>query len=95
MLIVYYFISINILSAFVFFIDKRNAIKKSRRIPETTLHFLELIGGIISILIMMYLLHHKNKKASYFLISYIILIFWLLIIYYKFDIMNQYVFCKF
>ncbi|NVN94713.1 MAG: DUF1294 domain-containing protein [Bacteroidetes bacterium] len=95
MLIVYYFISINILSAFVFFIDKRNAIKKSRRIPETTLHFFELIGGVFSILIMMYLLHHKNKKASFFLISYIILIIWLLMIYSKFNVLIQYIYCKF
>ena len=79
MLIVYYFISINILSAFVFYADKRNAIKKQRRIPEKTLHFLELIGGIFSILILMYLLHHKNRKTTYYILSYLILIVWILI----------------
>jgi len=93
--IIYYLITINILSAFIFFIDKKSATIKRRRISEITLHFLELLGGIFGILIMMYLIYHKNKKASYFLISYIILIFWLLMIYIKFDVLLQFIYCKF
>ncbi len=89
MLVVYYFISINILSAFVFYTDKRNAIKKRRRIPETTLHFLELSGGIFSIIVLMYLLHHKNKKINYFMLSYLILAIWVLI-FLKFDFLTNF-----
>ncbi len=88
MLIFYYFISINILSAFAFYTDKRNAIKRRRRIPETTLHFFELSGGIFSIIVLMYTLHHKNKKASYFCVSYLILIVWIFVLV-RFDIVGE------
>ncbi|MFZ4739827.1 MAG: DUF1294 domain-containing protein [Bacteroidales bacterium] len=93
--IIYYLITINILSAFIFFIDKKSAIIKRRRISEITLHFLELLGGIFGILIMMYLIHHKNKKASYFIVSYLILIIWLIITYINYDILIQFINCKF
>ena len=82
MLIAYYLIAINILSAFVFYTDKRNAVRKRNRVPETTLHLLELFGGIFCILLLMYGLHHKNRKVSYFIVSYLILIVWILLIFY-------------
>jgi uncharacterized membrane protein YsdA (DUF1294 family) len=89
MLIVCYLISINLLSAIVFYADKRNAVKKRRRIPETTLHLLELFGGVFSILILMYLIHHKNSKPFYYIVSYLLLITWILI-YLKFDVLIQF-----
>ncbi|MCX6230575.1 MAG: DUF1294 domain-containing protein [Bacteroidetes bacterium] len=81
MLIVYYFLIINLLSAIVFYTDKRKAIKNRRRIPEATLHLLEFFGGVFSNLLLMYLIHHKNRKASYFLITYFIAIAWIVFLY--------------
>jgi uncharacterized membrane protein YsdA (DUF1294 family) len=81
MLFVYYFLLINLLSAIVFYSDKRKAIKNKRRVAELTLHLLEILGGFFSNLILMYLLHHKNRKLSYYLITYLIAIAWILLIF--------------
>jgi len=88
MLIVCYFIAINLLSAFLFYADKRNAVKKRRRIPESTLHLFELLGGVFSILFLMYLIHHKNSKPAYYLVTYLLFFIWILI-YFKIDILIQ------
>jgi uncharacterized membrane protein YsdA (DUF1294 family) len=87
MLLVYYFLLINLVSAITFYADKRLAIKNRRRIPEVSLHLLELLGGVFSNLLLMYLIHHKNRKASYFLITYLIAIVWIVIIY-KFNFLK-------
>ncbi|MFZ4399110.1 MAG: DUF1294 domain-containing protein [Bacteroidales bacterium] len=90
MLIVYYLLLINILSAFVFFVDKQNAIKKRQRIPELTLHILEILGGVFSILIMIYFIHHKNYKFSYYLITYSILILYIFV-FFKFEVLSKFI----
>ncbi len=45
--------------------DKRAAQKERRRVPESTLHFLELIGGWPGALIAQQVYHHKSSKLSY------------------------------
>jgi uncharacterized membrane protein YsdA (DUF1294 family) len=85
--IVYYFILINLVSAIAFYVDKRKAIKNRKRIPEASLHLLELLGGVFSNLILMYLLHHKNRKASYYLITFIIALVWIVFLS-KFDFLK-------
>ncbi|HEY5590197.1 MAG TPA: DUF1294 domain-containing protein [Paludibacter sp.] len=75
-----YFASINLISGIVFSIDKNAAKKKHRRIPERTLLFLEIMGGVFAIFLLMYTLHHKNRKFSYYIWTWVVLIAWVAII---------------
>jgi len=59
------FIVINLISFFLFFIDKRKAIKGSERIPEKNFFYLSLAGGWILGIIGIYLFRHKNKKFTF------------------------------
>jgi len=73
-LITIYFVFINLLSGFIFAYDKNAAIRGRRRIPERTLHILELLGGVFANLLLMYTLHHKNRKFSYWAWTWVIMI---------------------
>jgi uncharacterized membrane protein YsdA (DUF1294 family) len=48
-----------------YLVDKRAAVRDRRRIPETTLHLLELLGGWPGALLAQRLIRHKNAKAGY------------------------------
>ncbi|MDR1006838.1 MAG: DUF1294 domain-containing protein [Bacteroidales bacterium] len=75
--LVIYLIIINIVSGGIFFYDKRLSRRtRRRRISEAFLHFLELIGGVVGILIIMHGEHHKNKKPAYYIVSYVIFALW-------------------
>lgn len=82
MILIKYLIIINLISSFFFSIDKYKAKNNKYRISEFFLHFLELIGGIFSILPLMYIIRHKNRKSKYFLINYLILIIWISLLYF-------------
>lgn len=45
--------------------DKRAAIRGGRRVPETTLHLLELAGGWPGALLAQHCLRHKSSKDAY------------------------------
>ena len=67
MLVIYYMIAINLI-AFIFYgIDKRKAIKGSRRIPEKTLILLVVIGGAFGGFLGMKLFHHKTQKKKFYI----------------------------
>jgi uncharacterized membrane protein YsdA (DUF1294 family) len=55
-------------------LDKRAAIHDRRRIPERTLHSLELLGGWPGALLAMHFLRHKTRKASYFVVTWAIVV---------------------
>ena len=57
-----------------YWLDKRKAIQDQWRIPEGTLHLLELLGGWPAALLAQRFLRHKTKKAKYQLI------FWLIVV---------------
>ena len=46
-------------------IDKQRATQRRRRIPEQTLHLLELAGGWPGSLAAQHLIRHKNRKVAY------------------------------
>ncbi|QSX79887.1 DUF1294 domain-containing protein [Lysobacter solisilvae] len=46
-------------------LDKHAARRGRWRIPESTLHLLELLGGWPRALLAQHLLHHKTRKAAY------------------------------
>ena len=46
-------------------IDKQRATQRRRRIPEQTLHLLELAGGWPGSLAAQHIIRHKNRKVAY------------------------------
>lgn len=60
-----YLLIINFVTGILFAYDKQAAKKNRRRIPEITLHFLELAGGVFVNFVLMYTLRHKNRKFCY------------------------------
>jgi uncharacterized membrane protein YsdA (DUF1294 family) len=71
-----YLSCINLISGLVFIYDKISAKSKRSRIKESTLHGLEMLGGVYANLFLMFLIHHKNKKAKYYKWSWLILVLW-------------------
>ncbi|MEI8085780.1 MAG: DUF1294 domain-containing protein [Paludibacter sp.] len=79
-LIWYYLAIINLLSGILFSYDKQAARKNRRRIPETTLHTFELVGGAFANIMLMYTLRHKNRKFSYYWVTWVVMIGWVVIL---------------
>ena len=81
-----YLIVINLVTAFVYFIDKQNAKKKLYRVSERTLITLALVGGSVGALLAMLLFRHKTKHLFFTLGVPLILflqlaLVWVLIFY--------------
>ena len=72
-----YLVIINLVTAVLFIYDKIAAQKSTGRVPERTLHLLEMVGGVFSVVVLMHFIHHKNKKFKYFLFTYLILMGWI------------------
>lgn len=62
MYILLYLIIINLFTFYLFYVDKRRAIRHKWRIKEATLLFVCFIGGALAGWLAMYLFHHKTKK---------------------------------
>ncbi|WP_375605517.1 DUF1294 domain-containing protein [Flavobacterium davisii] len=60
-----YLLAVNIISLFLFGIDKFLAIKDKRRIPEKDLLGMSLIGGAFGGLLGMFVFKHKTSKMSF------------------------------
>lgn len=56
-----YLVSLNLIGFALMGIDKRRAVKKLWRIPESTLFIIALIGGSIGSIIGMRVFHHKTR----------------------------------
>jgi len=56
----------------VYWIDKRAAVRDRRRVPETRLHLLELLGGWPGALVAQILVRHKSRKLSYQIVFWLI-----------------------
>ena len=75
-----YLIVINIVSFFLYGIDKYLAINKKYRISEISLFVVSLIGGCFLGIIAMKLFHHKTRKISFWIVNILSLILWIYII---------------
>ena len=71
-----YMIVINITSGILFSYDKQAAGKNNRRVPERTLHFLEMLGGVFANMVLMYSIHHKNRKFRYYGVTWVVMLGW-------------------
>lgn len=60
-----YLIVVNLYALALMRIDKKRAIKKTRRIPEARLFVAALIGGSIGAIFGMYAFLHKTKHISF------------------------------
>ncbi len=76
----YYFLFINILSFFIFGIDKYKAKKGKNRISEKTLFIISLIGGCYGSIFAMNIFSHKTKKVKFTIINYSLLVVYSFII---------------
>lgn len=72
--IVFQFISINIVTIFAYWVDKRAAVRGAWRVPEINLHTLEFLGGWSGALFAQKFFRHKNKKKSYQSMFWVVLI---------------------
>lgn len=60
-----YLIGINLFTFFVYGADKMRARKEQRRVSESTLLGLALLGGAAGAWFGMYVFHHKTRKAKF------------------------------
>jgi uncharacterized membrane protein YsdA (DUF1294 family) len=77
---------VSLITFVAYAVDKRRAVRQRRRIPERTLHLLELLGGWPGALLAQRIVRHKRQKVSYVLvlagIVLIHLIAWALVNYF-------------
>lgn len=71
-----YMLFINFVSGILFAYDKQLAKKNRRRIPEITLHIIELLGGVFVNIMLMYSIRHKNRKFSYYGFTWLVMFLW-------------------
>ena len=72
-LILFYFLTINLLSFLTFAFDKFKSMRKgSTRVSEKRLHLLSLLGGVLGSTLSMTIFRHKVSKKS-FLIKHILI----------------------
>lgn len=60
-----YILIINLVTAFVYFLDKQNAKKNLYRVSEKTLILLAVIGGSVGALSAMFIFRHKTKHLLF------------------------------
>jgi uncharacterized membrane protein YsdA (DUF1294 family)/cold shock CspA family protein len=65
MLLVWWYLSLSVISLAIYALDKSAARKGGQRTPESTLHFLSLAGGWPGALYAQQLLRHKSIKRSF------------------------------
>ena len=63
--LIYYLLGINLLTFFVYGIDKWKAKRDKWRIPEITLLMLAALGGSVGALLGMSVFHHKTKHKKF------------------------------
>lgn len=73
MLIVGYFIIVNIIGYGLYYVDKKRAIANQYRISEKMLLTFSGLGGSVGSLVGMYHLHHKNRKKKFIVLNWLFL----------------------
>ncbi len=62
------FVGANLIVFLYYYQDKVSAIRKNWRTPESTLHFMSLIGGWSGAYIAQKMFRHKHKKTSFMMV---------------------------
>ena len=71
-----YFIIINIITFFVYGLDKYYAKTNKFRISEKILYTLSVMGGVVGAILGMKVFRHKTIKASFKIFNFIMLVIW-------------------
>ena len=74
--VILWLIVINAVSLFLFWADKRKAVKNQWRIKESTLMFSAALGGCYGAWLGMRLFHHKTKKPLFYFGVPILALLW-------------------
>lgn len=64
-ILVFYYLSVNVLGLILMGYDKNMAIRKKRRVPEHTLLAIAFIGGAAGSLLGMGTFRHKTRKPKF------------------------------
>lgn len=80
--ILWYLASINFFTFLLFIIDKYHSTKERKRVPEMSLHFFSIAGGIFGALVAMLIVRHKIRKKLFLSTQGVITIIWIVAIYY-------------
>ena len=80
-----YVAAINVVTFFVYGLDKNKAKARQWRIPEAQLIFLAVIGGSVGALLGMRVFHHKTRKPKFSIGVPAILIIQLIVLYFLFS----------
>jgi len=80
--VVFHLVSINIVTIWAYYWDKRAAKKGNWRVPEATLHTLELLGGWSGAFIAQKIFRHKTKKQSYQTTFWLVVAFEVTLVYF-------------
>jgi len=67
------YVAMSALAFVLYAVDKRRAARGQWRIPEATLHTVEVLGGWPGAVVAQHLLRHKRQKSAY------VLVFWLIV----------------
>ena len=65
--IMWYLLAINIVTFFLYGIDKQKARKKRWRIPEATLLSMAALGGSVGACVGMQIFRHKTQKPKFYI----------------------------
>ncbi|MCF0113855.1 MAG: DUF1294 domain-containing protein [Erysipelotrichaceae bacterium] len=79
-----YYVSINILTYLIYFLDKYKAVKQYYRTPERTLIILAFLGGALGAYLSMHIHHHKTLKWKFRILVPIAILLHLVILIYLF-----------
>ncbi len=79
----FYLLAINIVTFIIFAADKSKAKRRARRIKESTLFILSILGGSIGALLAMYIFRHKTKKPAFVFGMPLLLFAQLVLIFYS------------
>lgn len=78
----YYIVLVNVITFLVYAFDKFLSQHQKRRVPESWLHFLTLIGGGAGALAGQQICRHKTSKPSFFWIYWAIVTMQMVIVVY-------------
>lgn len=82
LILISYFIAINLFGYFIMWYDKKMAIKRNTRISEKTIFTICLILGSIGVYIGMYSFRHKTKHIKFTVLVPILFILNIFTVYY-------------
>lgn len=80
-----YMALLSIVSMVVTIVDKINAVRHRRRVPEKTLLILAALGGSVAMYLTMLVIRHKTKHIKFMLGIPIIVLFQGIVLWYVFD----------